>query len=241
MIESILDNVVRVGNFTSSEIWKLMKNGRGVNGLGEKALTYISEKNLERRLGLSLKQDVHTRPIAWGNLCEMYVHENKLGIEFESVGKLTLQHPTIAFWKGSPDFICKSKQIICEAKAYERKRFAEYADSIMSNDVSQLRENHEEEYWQLVSNAIILGYNKIQPLLFIPYKSELPKIREFAANIDTADQWKYKYIADADDSELPYILDKGYYENVVKAVFEIPSEDIKALTDRVLLCGTMLK
>lgn len=239
-MESILENVSRVGNFTSSEIWKIMTNGKQKNGVGAPCMTYIEEKRLERRLGLPLKQEVHTKPISWGNIIEAYVHENHLGLEYESVGKVTLEHPTIKCWKGSPDFKSVSKRVIAECKAYERKRFAEYADSILANDVELLKTNHPEEYWQLVSNAIILGYDKIQPILFMPYKSELNKIREFASNIDSADQWKYRYIVEGNDSDLPYLLDGGYYTNLVTQVYEIPKEDIEALTNRVLLCAEMM-
>ena len=44
---SILNNEIRNGNFTSSEIVALTKKGKGANGFGSAAITYIEECNME--------------------------------------------------------------------------------------------------------------------------------------------------------------------------------------------------
>ena len=64
---------MRIGNFTSSEIFNLMANGKKEGELGAPALTYIKECNMERRLGRQLENDQNARPTSWGNLCEGYV------------------------------------------------------------------------------------------------------------------------------------------------------------------------
>ena len=133
----------------------------------------------------------------------MYVHKYHLPLGFKSSGTKTIQHPKYNFWVGSPDNINELDKIVGDTKAYERKAFCEYADSILTNDITVLKDNHIQEYWQMVSNAAILGFTKIQPFLFIPYREELRIIRDEAEKYDGADQWKYKFIFDSEDNQLP--------------------------------------
>lgn len=244
MEQSITLNTERIGNFTSSQNYKLTKFAKNGKDFGAPALTYIAEKNMERKLRLSLSQEVYTKPMAWGKICEMYVHEKRMGMTYQSVGDKTLPHPTIDFWKGSPDFINPTKKIEAECKAYERKNFVHYADAILTEDTEVLKKECEEEYWQMVSNAIILGFKHIQPILFMPYFSELPDLALFAANLDDKEQWKYKFIFDAVESgnyaSLPYLMDNGYYQNFISCVLEVPQADIDFLTERITEAGKLL-
>ncbi len=244
---SVADNSNRPGNISSSNIYKIAAKGTGKNGFSTAGLTYISEKNIERKLCLTLKQDVYTKPIAWGKFAEIWVHQKKLGLEYRSVGEVTLNHPTIDFWKGSPDFDCASKKIIAECKGYERKNFALYADAIMSESTEVLKKECPEEYFQLLSNAIIMGYDKIQPIAFMPYLSEMQEIMEFIDNIsDFQQQNDFKYIHDAilfnpENPNLPYLPDNGHYKNFTTCILDVPKADVDYLTERVLTAGTMLK
>lgn len=239
-MSNITENTDRIGNFTSSEIWKLTKSDKSGKDFGTPALTYIQEKNIERRMLVGLKQDMSTKVTAWGHLMEMWVHQNYLSTEYESVGDITLSHPTIEFWKGSPDFKSVSLKIVAECKGYERKRFAEYADIIELNSVDALRQDFPEEYWQMVSNSIILGVDKIQPILFMPYESELADIKMFVEQYDMDDQWKYKYVYDSLNAQLPYLVDGGYYKNFNTCILDVPQSDKDFLTERVLLAGGKL-
>jgi len=236
---SIISNTYRIGNFTSSEIHKLTTTGKGANGFGSAAITYIKEKNLERKLGRSIKTDAYSKAMAWGNLIEGYVFEEKIGLEYELLSKTTDVHPTIKYWSGSKDLIVRSKKI-GEIKCYEPKHFAEYTDALLSKNTEVIKKECAEEYWQMISNAIINEVNKAEAITYIPYKSELAKIREYAANYDGPDQWKYRFIAESEEDSLPYIPDNGYYQDLNRFEFEIPKEDIELLTEKVLLAGTML-
>lgn len=261
----ILENTERNGNFTSSEIVKLVgcgkremtpmellarpKSGVGsstktiedVNILDTVALTYIKEKNIERRLNLSLKQEVSTRPMAWGHLMEIWVGNNHLDYDYTSLRNKTFSHPNIDFWKGSPDHKNDKKSIVCDTKAYERKAFADYADCIMADSYPLFKELYPQQCWQLVSNSIILNVNFIQPIAFMPYQSELSDIRLFLNTYDEDDQWKYKYIYEALDNQLPYLMDDGYYKNMVTNIFEVPQADKDYLTAKVLSAGKYLE
>ena len=237
------ENILRVGRITSSNIHKIMTTGKGIHGFGAPAITYISELNLERRMQVSLKQEVYSRPMAWGKLIEMWVFkdDNYLDTSFQSCGDKTLSHPTCEFWAGSPDYKSTSKSIIAECKGYERKNFAAYADAIATGDTEIIKRDCPEEYWQMVSNAIILGFTKVQPVLFMPYKSELADIRLFAGDVDVDNPFMFKWISDSMDAQLPYLVDGGYYNNFNSCILEVPQKDIDFLTERVMLAGTLLK
>lgn len=239
-MESITENVARVGNFTSSEIHKLMTNGRGASGIGAPGLTYIQKKNIERRMGVSLKQEVYSRPMAWGELMELWVHEKELGLAYESVGKKTMVHPEYNYWAGSPDFVCTSKLLIAECKGYERENFATYADAILSGSTEILKTDCPDEYWQMVSNACIFGVDKVQPILFMPYKSQLMDIRIFADELNVGNPTKYRWIFESEDCQLPYLVDGGFYKNMVTSIIDVPKEDKALLTERVKIAAGML-
>ena len=103
-METILENVERVGNFTSSNMEKLTKVAKDGKSFGAPALTYIAEKNMERRFGVSLSQDKYSRSTLWGHFLEQRVHD-LLDTGFESVGHITLPHPTIRALHQHEDFI----------------------------------------------------------------------------------------------------------------------------------------
>lgn len=235
---AISENPLRAGNFTSSSVHKLIKTGAGGKGFSTTGLTYIEEKRIERKMGITLKQDVYSRTMAWGHLIEKWVHEKHLTTAYSSVGTETISHPTIPFWKGSPDFKCESKQIVAECKGYERKKFAEYAEVISRQDTEIMKIVCPEEYWQLVSNAAILEYDKIQPILCMPFKSELSTLQEFVDNLDTPNQWMFKYVSDAvlngNYSSLPYLPDGCEYKNLYTCILDAPKADVDFLTERIL-------
>ena len=235
----MINNTIRCGNYTSSEIFKLQKTGKGENGFGAAAITYIKEKNLERKLGRSIRTDAYAKAMAWGTLVERYVFEEKLGMEYEIHSKTTDCHPTILFWCGSKDLIVAGIKV-GEIKCYEPKNFAQYTDALSTEDVNIIRHECPEEYWQIVSNAIINQVSKGEAITYIPYKSELPLIREFASNYDGEDQWKYRFITESNDDVLPWIPDNGYYKDLNRFEFDIPQEDIELLTANIIKAGKML-
>jgi hypothetical protein len=235
----VINNSDRIGSFTSSEIHNLMTTGRGTYGFGAPAMTYIKEKNLERKLGRSIRPETHTRSIAWGNLIEKYVFEHKLGLEYEIHSKNTNVHPTISYWSGTKDLIVAGKKI-GEIKCYEPKHFAEYVDCLISQDVEKIKKECPEEYWQMVSNAIINQVPNAEAICYMPYRSELPNIRLYASNYDDFDQWKYRFITESEDEALAWLPDGGYYTDLNRFEFEVPARDIEALTEAVKKAGTLL-
>jgi len=242
-MEKITNNTNRVGNFTSSQIWKLMTNGKAPGTLGKPALTYIEEKKFERKLGQLLDTETHSRPTSWGNLCEEYVFQ-QLGMEYRMQSQKTNQHPVYEYWKGSADCIKFGEhKVVVDIKCpFTRKSFCLFNEITTAEE---LRNNHpdgEAYYLQLVSNAIINDCTHAELVVFMPYKSELEPIRELCQQIGTVDDiHKYFWIANSRDEDLPYLIDGGYYKHLHIIAFEIPESDMDALEQRVQMCSLILE
>jgi hypothetical protein len=240
-------NAARIGNFTSSEIGALMASGKAKGSLGVPALTYIEEKNFERKSGRALSEECDARPLVWGRVCERYVTSQLLGGEYTVTSQVTIEHPTIDCWKGSPDG--KKSDTVIEIKCPKTlKSFFKMVEAFEgglceSDQLARFRgisKDTEKYYWQLVSNAVLLGTPYAELILFCPYKSELDNLRAVAsshAQIGENTSW----IVFARYEELPYVLDGGAYKNLYKFRFLVPTDDKDALEERVLECKELLQ
>ena len=84
----------RVGNFSSSEIHKLMSKAAGTWNLekpGKPFFTYVRDKVWETRLGRSLTQRQNSRITTWGLFVEKIVFD-KLGMDYK------LNKPFLGYW-----------------------------------------------------------------------------------------------------------------------------------------------
>lgn len=235
-MESILTNEIRVGNFTSSQMHRLVSNGVAKGSVGKPFISYVAEKKRERRLGRSLKIEKNSRATLWGKFLEEYVHE-LLPMGYEYISSKSIQHPTIKEWVGSPDNRNVMESVVADTKCYEPDNFCQYVDclseAVKNNDTETFKKEHPEEYWQLVSNAIIIGADFIEAIVFMPYESELPDIRQMAENYDNFDQYRFRFISESPKEELPYLIDGGYYKNLNIFRFKVPQADKDLLTLRV--------
>ena len=236
-MSSIITNKKRVGNFTSSNIYKLCTSNRKGDSFGAPGLTYIKEKRIEKGLGRSLDTGAYSRSIAWGNFMEQRVFD-LIGFEHKMRSDETVHHPNIEGWAGSPDTIVP-KVKVSDIKCYEPKNFALYAECLEKQDPELFKKDFAKEYWQLVSNAIINEVPKAEAILYMPYKSELEEIQEMAANYDGLDMWKYRFIYESEWWELSVLPDDSYYKNLNSFEFEVPKDDIDFLTERVELAIKM--
>jgi hypothetical protein len=234
----MINNKLRVGNFTSSEIVALTTLAKDGKSFGKPALTYIEETNMERRLGRSLTDETNARPLTWGKLLEGHVF-NLLGLEYSLTSTDTIQHPEIPFWTGSPDG--EKKDTVIDIKCpMTLKSFCQLVDC---KTIDEVRENHkdgEKFYWQLVSNAVLKNKPFAELIPYMPYFSELADIRMLAQQVPGDQLSKHYWIAMACDDELPYLVDGGYYKNVNVIRFEVPNSDKALLKSKVLKAGEML-
>ena len=217
------------------------------------ALTYIEEKQIEKRIQSCLDADgAYSQAMAWGNFMEMIVF-SVLGVEYVPKHKETFLHPKYGkFWSGSVDMLkCKGETTIAvsELKAYQKKKFAQYTDCItrkvtktftIQDKLLHFKKDFPQEYWQIVSNAAIHGVKFGEAITFMPYRSAYDEIVELANNYEGADMWKYRFITEKPVEELPFLPNNGYYKDLNVFNFEIPAADTNYLTDRVLLANKIL-
>lgn len=240
----MINNIPRIGNFTSSEIVALTKKDKKGTGFGAPALTYIEETNMERLLGRSITTEVDARPLSWGKLLEVRVFD-MLGLEYKLSSQETIIHPTIPYWVGSPDG--SKPNTTADFKApLTLKSFCQLVQPLYEGltgmeAMNRVREDHkdgEKFYWQIVSNAIHQGNEFGELIPYMPYFSELEEIRIMARTHEQ--RKKYQWVDYAAADELPYLIDGGYYKNLNVIRFKIPETDKKFLTDCVNRAGEML-
>lgn len=247
---SIINNPDRIGNFTSSNIYKLLTRDRSGKGMGAPGTTYIMERNIERLLGRSIATESDARPLQWGKMCEGLVFQ-KLPIAHDLKSQETIVHETIPFWAGSVDTLLTDAigEIKCPSTM---KSFfllvgpllagltgieAIYAirDGFEINNIKfPAHPDGEKYYFQSVSNAILAKKKYAEFIVFMPYLSQLPGIRE------EADFQGINWIKYASDDELPYIHEGGAFKNLTIIRFQPPQKDIDTLTQCVIESGNLL-
>jgi hypothetical protein len=217
----ISTNKNRFGNFTSSQVSKLM-------GTPKPCKTYIQERNMERKLGRSLGKEVSSRPTSWGKLVEKRVFD-LLGIEYSFCSQETIDHPTIESWKGSPDGF-KGDAVI-DIKCPQLKKFCELVEITTAE---QLKEDEPAFYWQLVSNAVLLNKQFAELIVYVPYQSELDTIRIMCEDVDVDQLRDVYWINNSSDEELPFLVEGGHYINLNVLRFEVSEVDKKALESTII-------
>lgn len=256
----MINNKLRVGNFTSSEIHKLVKLGKRkmtdkelaeykklfpksratttecMNEFQEAGVTYIEKKANERRMGKSFDVGAYSQSLAWGEIMEMFVFA-ELGIEYKPVSAGTVLHKTLKGWAGTCDSEKHKKGkpfAASEIKCYWPENFAKYVNVILKKDVDLLRSEFPKEYWQIVSNACILGLDHGEAICFMPYEKQMDEIRDVISSLDSPHQWRYRFVVELENWQLPVLPNKGYYKSLNKFEFEIPKADKLFLTERVI-------
>jgi len=238
----------RYGNFSSSEIHRLMSKGRGawsLENVGAPFKSYIKEKQIERKLGRPLHSETNARPTQWGNFIEPLVIAN-MGLEaIDSNAYGRLVHPEIKCWTGVPDYQKPKDSVVGDVKSpWTMLSFCETAEVIMeayaTEDVDVFKEAKKEWYWQLVSNSILTGMDRAELTIYVPNLEDLPEIRERVNQYD-GDQNKVAFIEYASDNELPYMPENSEYSNVYQYTFTVPTEDKEALTERVKMAQKILE
>lgn len=213
----------RAGNFSSSSAWKLMTYTKDKKGFGAPALKYIKQVNYERKLGREIKSEIDAKPTSWGKICEKFVFSKRLDTSYRIVSTDRLYHPTLPL-TGAPDYL---KEItVCDCKSpYSLEVFC---DKVLAlQEISTYRENFPEDYWQHISNSILLNENgvptsKFEAIVFCPYQDELEEIKEMASSAGEEGDYA-KWIFFAQDEQLPHLIRGGFFRNL--NIFEFPIFD----------------
>lgn len=234
---AITENINRIGNFSSSEVWKLTKLNKASNDFGAPALTYIKEKHYERKLKRSINTDTSTRTIIWGRYLESIVFD-KLPLTYTYTFDATISHPKYPFWVGSPDLDNEKENTISDIKCPQPKAFAELVENLTMakelNDISIFKKEHEDYYWQLVSNACIKGRDFIELIVYMPYLSDLQSIKDSVEHADLEEPWKYRFIQESLNRELPYLPNESEYKDLNIFRFELDKNDALFLEQQVI-------
>lgn len=241
---SILNNEIRIGNFTSSEIVEITKMDRSGKNFGKAAMTYINKKNMERRLGRPLTSESNAKPLLWGLALENICFQ-RLGMDYTLCSQDTIQHPRHSFWAGSADCIKHDEgKTLPDLKCpFTLESFCNMVqplyDGLTGIDaMNWVRENHsdgEKFYWQLLSNSILHGTKYVELVIFMPYLSELEEVRQSVEGDP-----KYYWLYNAIEGELPFLPDGGFYKNVNIIRFQPPDEDKSFLFSQVLKASELL-
>lgn len=236
----MIDKLERIGNFTSSQIFRLASINK--DGTKSKSFyTYVEEKMYERKLKRSVQLSVYSKSMAWGKLLEKRVND-MLGLEYEMINKQTFINKKYPFHTGSPDFK-KGENCIAELKCFEPKNAASYISACLSNDTEIIKEKHAKEYWQMVSNSIILNTEFAEAIIYIPYESEMQEISELCQDPLYLDKvglqpWEVRYITEMVEQDklynLPCIPDDSSFKNLNVFNFEVPIKDKIFLTKCIL-------
>lgn len=249
MSNAILTSEKRIGNFTSSEIVALTCMDRSGKQFGQKALTYIREKRMERRLGRSIKTETTAKALSWGTLCEKAVAK-LLSEDYIFTSDQTDIHPAFPYWAGSGDAVKLDEgRTVGEVKCpITLKSFCDLVDPIYDgltgmdamNKIRDVHEDGEKFYFQTVSNSILKKTKYGELIVYMPYKSELQFIKMMAMNAEGEEAGNYYWINNAREDELPFLNEGGFYSNLNVIRFEIPRSDIEFLTDKVTKAAELL-
>jgi len=229
----------RVGNFTSSQVYRLMSKGRGnftLDNVGAPFHSYIKDKVREIRTGRPIQANTSGRATEWGNYMEEWLFINKLGLNYMLVSKTRYSHKTLP-WSGMPDLLVED--LVGDIKnPWTINSFCDAVDSFIS--VEEFKKVKPEYYWQLVSNCILCDKENAEIIVHIPYQDELQAIRESTGDYD-GDQNKIAFINWGDDSELPYIVRDNHYKDLNHFKFKVSPEDKELLTQRITMAAEILK
>lgn len=225
----------RTGNFSSSEIYRLAACGRSKDSIGTPFYTYVEEKKREIRAGRQISNEASANSTEWGHMCEPLAHE-LLPLDHKLIANEgRIYHPTLP-WTGVPDGL-EGDDIVTDIKSpYTLTKYYDRVDALLDADiVSYLKKKCKENFWQLVSNAILTGRSKARLYVFMPNKSMLESIKL----ISQQSEGKYWFHTKSDD-ELPWIADNKKHKIVECIPFDVSEDDKQFLTERVALAANLL-
>lgn len=212
-------NNERTGNFTSSNIAALTKNGRAKDTYGAPFYTLVEEKAMEVVLNRGINNDSKAAPTDWGHLCELFAFE-LLPLEYTH-NTARYNHLTLP-WKGIPDFI--GDEVVGDIKCpFTLKSAFKLA---LCKSAQEIKETDENYYWQLVSNGVLTNKSKAELVIFVPSIKRADDIIQKAQEVDSL--VKYRTV-----NELPFLPEESLFPELTKISFDIPQEDKEFLSERV--------
>ena len=104
---------MRKGTFSSSQVYRLMANGRAKDSIGAPFHSYVEEVIMEVELQRPLQKEQNGKPTSWGTFVESRVFD-LLPLDYIYQSEQRYQHETLTQWTGAPDMLTKTK--VCDIK-----------------------------------------------------------------------------------------------------------------------------
>lgn len=217
----------RVGLFTSSAIYRLMETPA-------KSKTYIKEKMREIILKAPISVEADARPLSWGKALEGFVYENHLDINYAICSNDTIVYENGEF-AGTPDLDDKEGDCVGEIKCpYTRTGFIDLAEICMKADTEYFKSEASNYYWQIVSNAILLGRKYGELIAYMPHEKEIPDIISYIDLIDDFQlQLDIQWLIHIDIARTPHLPNDCGYNNIYKFKFLVPENDKEELLKKI--------
>ncbi|MCB0743035.1 MAG: gamma-glutamyltransferase [Ignavibacteriae bacterium] len=157
-----MNNSNRWGKFTSSNVYKLIKEGRGKEEFSAPGLTYIQEKAIERKMQSCLDGGAHTQSLAWGNFMELMVY-SILGVQYQISSKETTLHSVHGkFWSGSKDLFTVNNETGEMESIAEIKKKKKGKDGFYKGDVADLFIAQVKEMNGYITHKDLESYKPIE-------------------------------------------------------------------------------
>lgn len=234
---------IRIGNFTSSNIFKLMTLAKDGVSMGAPALSYIKEKQRERRLGIEMDLDASTHALSWGRAMEGYVFQNYVDTSFALESQKTDVHPS-GKWCGTKDTLSIAEETVGDIKCpFTRSSFCDLVDIIEKGSIDYFKKEEPKYFWQLVGNSILTTSKFAVLIVWMPYASEIEKCIEYVELIDDFEtqrdiQWLIH--TGPDRKRVPHIPNDSGYKNCYHFRFEVPETDKQLLLAKVDMAHKLL-
>src|SRR3972149_6050555 len=227
----------RFSTYSSSSAWKLMTKDKTGKKLGAPGLKYIKQVGYEIKLGRAVGSDFDSKQTSWGDFNERRVF-NLLPTSYQFIANDRLFHPTIKHYSGVPDYLDGIDTVADLKCCFSMEKFCDKMEAL--KNIETFREDFPEDYWQLISNTILLRANEInikfiEAINYVPYKSELQQFRESAE-----DNVKMKWLSYTEDDGLPWIRDGGNYTKLSRRSFSARERDAVGLQGQILKAVELL-
>ena len=222
-MSSIRESEVRLSRITSSECSRVLSK--------KTQDTYIEQIQNQKKLKRSLQKEANAKPLLWGHLCESYLKSKpEFNIKYPNVDEVTIIHPEINHWCGTPDSLLEDTVVDIKAP-WTLQSFVDLLKIIDKKDIEFFKKENPKYYWQLVSNSIITNKKFAELIVYCPYYEELS---DLILHInDRVELMNCRVFTFLEFDELPYIYKDSEFKDLNIFKFEVPNEDKQLLTETI--------
>ena len=206
----------RIATFSSSEIHRLVSNGKRPDGAGASFTSYVREKAIESITGQPYSSGGSWQT-EWGNYWESIAFDHMID-DMDHVLQSSKRyfHENLP-WSGAPDTV--GMDAVGDIKS--PASYNGFFELTKCKTGADLKKFNADYYWQLVSNSVLVGFDKAVLFVFMPTPKLLDQhIPLFDGKLKFTDSY-------------PSLPKKNTY----RLTFNIPKNDKKLLIKRVTMAA----